>query len=158
MELCSRNIRLPGAEEYFAQADKGRHVEMYSCCICVKRECTGQVVRHSRSKKNRYVLKGRYGSSEESGDTACVFRHVLRCSRSSQLTVSHFGVNRIFPFLPPPPSNRHRSRAFGDVAWCVSLDHLFLCLLGEVFVGSCLVSGCVLLLSLETLCQAYLCL
>ena len=47
--------------------------------------------------------------------------------------------------LPPSPSNRHSSRAFGDVAWCVSLDHLFCSSVswGTLF-GECL---CVLLLS-----------
>ena len=35
-----------------------------------------------------------FGSSEESGATACVFLLVRRCSRCSQLTGSRFPVNR----------------------------------------------------------------
>ena len=66
-----------------------------------------------------------------------------------------------FPYVPPSPSNRHSSCAFGDDVWCVLLYHiliLFFCILGDVvwwvvvsvtylvlvfFGRRCLVRGCV---------------
>ena len=44
--------------------------------------------------KIREITISVIGSSEESGATACVFRHVRRYNRFSQLTGSRFPVNR----------------------------------------------------------------
>ena len=82
------------------------------------------------------------GSSAESGAHACVLRHLRRCSRCSQLTVSRFPVNRQSFRTYHLPQVTGVLPALSATLFGVSRCATFL-YCSSVFWGHCLVSVCV---------------
>ena len=82
-------------------------------------------------------------SSAESGAHACVLRHLRRCSRCSQLTVSRFPLNRQSFRTYHLPQVTGILPALSATLFGVS-HHLYC---SSVFSATCLVSGCLLLIS-----------
>ena len=80
----------------------------------------------------------------EGGCIIFVVRHDLAYS----VCFTFSGEPAIIPYVSPSPSNRHSSRAFGDVVWCVSLCHLYR---SSVFWGT-LFGESLCLLRLSFLC------
>ena len=101
------------------------------------------------------------GSSAESGAHACVLRHLCRCSRCSQRSVSRFPVNRqSFRTYHVPQVTGILPALSGTLFWvlrCVAYIVL-LCFGGRSLVSFCVCYVCRSCgFSEKTLCGVYLC-